>query len=195
MINLRAVSIAFVLMLGTTGASAATLDVSGGQLLGAFDVAVGSNLYDVEFLDGSCVALYSGCDSVSDFTFKSEAAAQVASQALLDQVFLDGVPGQFDTDPELTNGCASTSVCEIVTPYGFDFSGDPNFTLLTYAAQNFSGASADSLRLRTLDPTRNLGTSFVLGYARWTLVPEPSTALLLAAGLTVLSARRRNSAR
>jgi len=66
-------------------------------------VAAGGPLYNVEFLDGTCIDLYSGCDEVSDFTFQSFGAAQLASQALLDQVFIDGVDGLFDSDPTLIN--------------------------------------------------------------------------------------------
>ena len=51
------------------------------------------NLYDVQFLDGSCISLFNGCDDVSDFTFQTQAAAILASQALLDQVLLDGGGG------------------------------------------------------------------------------------------------------
>jgi len=74
-----------------------------GQLLGASSVDAGGTLYNVEFLDGTCIDLYSGCDEVSDFTFQSFGAAQLASQALLDQVFIDGVDGLFDSDPTLIN--------------------------------------------------------------------------------------------
>jgi hypothetical protein len=109
-------SIAVLSLLTASTASAATLNVSGGQLLGASGVIVDGSSYDVAFLDGTCIALYSGCDEVSDFTFQSEAAAVLASQALLDQVFLDGA-NLFDTDPELTEGCTATTLCEATTPY------------------------------------------------------------------------------
>ncbi len=55
-------------------ASAATLLVSGGRLMGATDVDVGGNLYDVAFVSevGSpCVDLYTGCDSEADFDFQT----------------------------------------------------------------------------------------------------------------------------
>jgi hypothetical protein len=58
---------AVALILGAAGASGATLNASGGQILGASGVDVGGTLYDVEFLDGTCIALFSGCDEVSDY--------------------------------------------------------------------------------------------------------------------------------
>ncbi len=87
-----------VLVLGWTVTSvhaSALLVVSGGILTGAKGVDVGGTLYDVEFMDGTCVALFNGCDNpATDLTFTTQADALAASQALLDQVFLDGGPGQ-----------------------------------------------------------------------------------------------------
>jgi hypothetical protein len=97
-----------VVLLAAASASAATLNVSGGgQLLGASGVIVDGSSYNVELLDGTCIDLYNGCDSFSDFTFQNEAGVVLASQALLDQVFLDGVSGPFDQDAGLTNGFPS----------------------------------------------------------------------------------------
>jgi len=107
--------------LGAGGANAATGVIVGGQLLGATGVIVDGNAYNVEFLDGTCIALYDGCNDVSDFTFQTEAAAVLASQALLDQVFVDSAD-LFDTDPTLTNGCTNAFVCGARTGYGFVFS-------------------------------------------------------------------------
>ena len=81
------------LILSVSGASAATLNVVGGQLLGATGVVVDGSSYNVVFLDGTCINLYDGCDDVADFTFQTGAAALLASQALLDQVFVNDVHG------------------------------------------------------------------------------------------------------
>ncbi|HIG00776.1 MAG TPA: hypothetical protein EYQ66_05655 [Myxococcales bacterium] len=93
------------LVLMASGVQAATLNVIGGQLHGASGVIVDGNAYDVEFLEGSCISLFDGCDDVSDFTFQTQAAAILASQALLDQALLDGGAGLFDSQPGLTFGC------------------------------------------------------------------------------------------
>ena len=98
-----------VLAVALTASSAhhAILIVNGsGILTGATGVNVNGTLYDVTFVDGSCVSLFDGCDSVSDFDFSSADDAGDASQALLNQVFLDGPDGNFDSAPqELTFGC------------------------------------------------------------------------------------------
>ena len=78
-------------------ASAATnLVVEGGELIGATGVNVNGFLYDVSFSDGSCISLFGGCTSPSQFAFTDRTTALAASQALLDTVFLDssrGTPG------------------------------------------------------------------------------------------------------
>ena len=109
-------SVAVLCLLAASSVSAATLNVSGGQLLGASGVDVGGTLYNVEFLDGTCIALFDGCDAVSDFTFQTESGAVAASQALLDLVFLD-VSGSelFDSAPSLTNGCGDPNGCAALT--------------------------------------------------------------------------------
>src|SRR4051794_24777742 len=81
----------------------------GGQLTGATGVTLGGATYDVTFADGTCAALFGGCDDLADFTFTAQADAQAAAQALLDQVLIDGGAGQFDTDFAATLGCAANN--------------------------------------------------------------------------------------
>ena len=177
---------AVVLVLMADGARAATLNVIGGQLHGAFGVDVGGTLYDVEFLDGTCIALFNGCDAVSDFTFQSSALAAAASQALLDQVLLDGVLGNFDSTPALSNGCEGLDECFFYTPYGLSGS----FVSLRRIAVN-SQSGSDRI-LSGSGGSSNDQTNFSLStYARWTQIPEPSAAHLVALGLTGLSRAKR----
>ena len=107
-----------VLALAST-ADAAFLTLNGNILTGATGVNVGGTLYDVVFVDGTCVAIFDGCDDpATDFDFTTEADALAASQALLDQVFLNvSGGGQFDSTPALTFGCVGFSVCSALTPF------------------------------------------------------------------------------
>ena len=41
------------------------------------------SLYDVEFVDGSCVSVFNGCDDTAAFTFQTAIDAATASQVLL----------------------------------------------------------------------------------------------------------------
>ena len=191
-----------------SNAHAATLNVVDGQLMGASNVLVDGNLYDVQFLDGTCIDLYNGCDQTQDFTFQTSASALLASQALLDQVFLDGPEGLFDSNPSLTNACSGhvevpDAACFSMTPYnGGDPSTAPTIPLYFTPAvainiHHLDTHSTDRARVPTCDIFVGCGvypdtpTDFGRNYARWHLVPEPSTGLLLAAGLLGLAMRRR----
>jgi hypothetical protein len=172
--------------------SAATLQVDGtGQLTGATGVDVGGTLYDVVFLDGTCAALFSGCDAVADFPFSTEANGRLAAQALLDQVFI-GPFDVFDFPPiPVVFGCFTDLSCTALTPFGFS----PG--ILSAAASNHTVEALDLVFINESNPafdTSSFGNSV---WASWALsssapVPAPSTlGLLGAAGLAALLARRK----
>ena len=129
-------AVGLVLMAG--GAQAATLNVVGGILHGASGVLVDGSLYDVQFLDGTCIDLYAGCVDASGFTFQTPEAALLASQALLDQVFLDGPAGNFESSPALTNGCSVDPLggparCVSGTPFNHSGLPEGNVDLITFS--------------------------------------------------------------
>ena len=170
-----------------SNAYAATLNVVGGQLMGASNVLVGGSLYDVQFLDGSCIDLYNGCDDVSDFTFQTEASALLASQALLDQVFLDGGSGQFISQPQLTNGCESIYICLVHTHYLPTYYFYAQNEIVGYSTGD--GTHGPEYWPYTNVPLANLENADTV--AVWAPVPEPSTALLLGLGLTGFAGKGR----
>jgi hypothetical protein len=171
----------------STSASALTLNVVGGQLLGASNVEVEGVLYDVLFTDGSCIELFSGCNESSDFLFTNEVEALAVATALDQQVFLDGPEGSFDTVPALTSGCESATVCDVYVPYYSN-----GTTVQLTRVQNRTPPGADEVEGGRLiiavsdDLSSDFGT-----YAVFTPVPEPSAGLLVAIGLVGLAAKRR----
>ena len=190
---LRTVAVACTFAVASTASATAILQVnSSGILTGATGVNVGGTLYDVTLADGTCVALFNNCVT-SAFTFKSQAAATVAAQALLDQVFIDGPSGNFDSVTNKILGCTSTTNCLAFIPFvttGTTFS-------VVYSA-NYSGSNTDSVSLTSVfssqDTTQYNNANFAifkLVAPAASAVPEPSSITLMALALAALAFVRR----
>lgn len=174
------IALTICLTAGASSAATLTIDV-GGQLTGATGVNVNGTLYDVEFRDGTCFAIFDGCDDESDFTFTTITDALVASQALLDQVFVDSGLGDFDSDPSLTLGIES-QFGFIHSPYG---AANLSGTVPTTYALN----RADALPDVTDSELRGLleGTGAISTYAVFTATPALPTVPLPAGFALLLS--------
>ena len=176
----------------------AVLNIQNGNLFGATGVDVNGALYDVSFLDGTCIELYDGCDENTDFPFTNPADLNdgvllgVAMQALLDQVFIDSTLGAFDTEPELMNGCNVTGGCRVSTPLwanvgagtaGVFFAFNSN-QQDTEGAKDLVGSGGGT---RTFDTRPNSPTAEDISvYAVWNgtaVVPIPSAIWLFGSGL------------
>ena len=176
-----------------TSASAATLIVDGnGQLTGATGVDVGGTLFDVEFVDGFCATVFGGCDEQSDFAFSDQSTALLAAQALLDQVFVDGPQGNFDTQPNGIAGCGNFGRCAAVTPY--ELSGT---TLKVVIADNFRFGNLDrAYPSQTIQNSQTGGASSEFVWATFTLtqaVPEPGTWLMMILGFGAIGSMMRRT--
>lgn len=175
-------------------ADAAMPIVVDGTLRGATGVEVAGSVYDVEFVEGSCSSLFAGCDEDSDFLFTDRATAGLAAGALLDQVFIDGDAGLFDSNPELTHGCPSGSHplgCRAYVPYTALLDcggGSPCFHTAISDNRSAGSPTADHVTAEfgPLPSTYGSGTVYEV-WSVWTLASGPSVPSLGAFGVLLLS--------
>ncbi|MBT8139715.1 MAG: hypothetical protein KJP25_08090 [Gammaproteobacteria bacterium] len=193
----------FLLCCYSLGSSATTLDIDqGGNLLGATNVDVNGNFYDVSFQDGPCASLFDGCDDPSDFTFSTEVEALAASQVLLDEVFIDSGFGSFDSKPELTVGCESATECRAITVFRLSESNGVEGR----AARNSASEASDQTASQIIGTGTNTTAIPTNVYAVWKLsnqgagiqVPLPAGWIallaLMLAGLGIMRKRMNRRA-
>lgn len=158
---------------------AATPVIVDGQLKGASNVDVDGVLYDVEFVEGTCISVFDGCDSAEDFTFGDLATVAAASQALVDQVFLDRAEGAFDTDPTTTYGCTNAGLGSVQSPYAVFAPDDIGVGIALNASTEIHDGIDDGNTQATADSSAGAGQFYV--FAVWT----PSTSAVPGPGLLV----------
>lgn len=192
--------VAFAMSAST--ASAATLIVNGsGQLTGATGVLVNGSTFNVHFVDGTCPALFDGCDAASDFTFQTAEDAVTAAQALLDQVFIDTAQGQFDSDPFLTFGCSSNRFdrCAAIIPFGLNsISGNwQGRTAGNEAITDDISVAGAGLNITTDDVLNPVGgpPAVFAVFDSAAAVPEPSTWAMMLIGFGAVGGAMRSAKR
>ena len=175
-------------------AGAAVLQVNtSGILTGATGVNVGGMLYDVTFADGSCNSLFNGC-AQSAFSFNTQPSALLAGQALLDQVLINSVAGQFDSLTSKTFGCSSNN-CFTVIPYGRETVN----LVSTVFVNNVSQEQLDEafgVNFGESFETSGVGNAnyAIFQLAGPTDVPEPTSTALFGLALAGLAFTRRRKA-
>ena len=189
--------VAFALFAPIAYADSITLNVDGnGILTGARNVMVGGTLYDVDFVDGTCESVFGACD-VSHFVATDAASATLFSQALLDQVLIDGSAGSFDSLPSTIFGCGpatrQNTICIVYTPFGIILGGSLGTETRFSEAVDWYPSG--------IDPDEVVTSGGLLAYdttdqdccvwAKWSAVPEPPTLALLPLGLIGIAVLRR----
>lgn len=181
------------LVSSTQALSASLLLNSNNQLIGAGNVEVNNDFYDVLFLEGSALNIFGPgglhADSIQWVN------GMDASQALLDQVLIDVAEGQFDTDPSLTFGIEDPGGGLIYsvnyytdTGVSVSFAGNMSPALVDHNGGIFSPIPI------TYDTGDSPNHVFAAWYAAANNVPIPSTFGLLATGILWIAGliRKRN---
>ncbi len=162
-------------------------------LIGANGVKVGKNTFNVEFKAGTCAQVYGTCTKTS-FDFYTQQDALEASQALLDQVFIDGQSGRFDSNPRLIFGCQSGgSLCLSSIVYG---AFTDSLFLVTTASNSAEGDVATG---GSMAVSLNTATTGNRNFARFTFVPdsvtsavpEPASWVMMIGGFGMVGASMR----
>ena len=176
-------------LLASSFASAVTLNVdSNGQLQGASGVVIGGQMFTVSFVDGTCAALFSGCNEVSDFDFSSLDEATAAARALFSQVLRNGPLGNFGSDPSLTNGCEINS-CFTLIPFAINGPG------VAFGVGPRNGV--DDVITSSISANFPFTVNSSVNFARFTPapVPLPAAAWLFLSAISGLFGLRRYQTR
>jgi hypothetical protein len=113
-----ALLVAFLIIASSVNAQTVPTFDGAGNLTGAKAVNVLGTLYDVAFVDGTCVAVFGGCDEVTDFTFHFLNDAKAGAQAVVDFVVAAG----FGNKPKDIFGCVGKNLSEpayVLVPWSF----------------------------------------------------------------------------
>jgi len=162
------------------------------SLLGADNVEVNGSFYNVRFLDGTCIALFNGCDASKDFLFGTMEDAQAASGSLLAQVYSAG--SLLGKEPEYTDGCSDKYGCEIFTAYGVNAGGA---VAATVTEINFLDDN-DAYDYEYWELNDDTVPEAWQVYAVWSEpveASEPGTAMVLLMGIAglIVSQRRKQA--
>jgi hypothetical protein len=162
-----------------------------GVLTGAKGVDVGGNKYDVRFSAGSCNELFNNC-SASAFAFDSYDKAELAGQALLDQVFVNGPDGNFGYYVSKILGCNSSNT-NCITQIPYQNIGSNGYLLVRVHHGEYDSITGDGWGGSFVDPGWNFAIFSTPSVNA--AIPEPTSIVLFGLAAAGLAFNRRRKAK
>jgi len=192
---LKAALLGLVMAVSSFANAGLIYDIQNSKLMGVSGIELYGQVYNVQF-GHSCETMYNGCDAnMFTFTTSDDAVAALSalySQALKDDVIVEGVEYDFDTKTNLIFSIEAGNFAGIWLPFAQD-------------GQNATSAYGWHLQYDNdwflAQPNAVYSTDWGLrngyddGYAVFTKwekidVPEPSTLAIFALGMIGLALRR-----
>lgn len=168
------------------------------QLVGAFNVSINDELWDVSFIDDSYVNIFAG-----SLDANTQTDASLFSQALGDQVFVNLSSYNFDSNASLTQGCDildnGFNYCNVYTPYELQNVGDGKVEVLSMGflnkKNNWQDEVIDSADGTAIYKFASLGKQKTAVYADWskvvaTEVPEPAGFAMFGLALALVARKK-----
>lgn len=186
----RVIGVICATVLSSTAASGARLvHDSQGKIVGVQGIKIDKE-YNVRFVEGTCAALFSGCDEMTDFPVDVGGSVGRASVLKNTLYFLGGV-----SNPSQFLGCESSITCSIYLPGAYG--GNPNYFfggVLTMVGNPLPGFTGWSFGVGRFDKDIDTGTVAEATFAIFTevtAVPEPATWVTMIAGFALVGSTVR----
>jgi len=164
-----------------------------GQLTGATGLIINGTSFDVAFVDENFESAFKNTIPLIHDTVNEAIAF---GNLLNNNVFLDIVSGQFDTKPNLINGCGNSIVCFVRIPYQLEQGIGNIFNVNTVNVNNYSDELNDQVTFTSSFPTYRDFAAYsnnvyaVFSPSQVASIPEPSLYMMLLFGLLFIRACR-----